>query len=285
MGSLGDNLRFNTRVAKLANDHVILEDGQVLRAPAIVDGRGAQEIKPAGFQKFVGFNVRTKHAHGLTRPILMDARVSQIDGYRFFYVLPWGETELLIEDTRYCDTPRLSLDEFEKEIRRYTHDRGWEIHQVLDIETGVLPIPFFPPPTLRRTLEVPRVGMAGGFFHPVTGYSLPDAVRIAERVSGLGTLTSQSIADELALYAETRANVVRFLCALNRMMFLAGDPDKRFKIFEHFHRLPEKSIQRFYRGTLSPVDGVRLLAGRPPVPIWGAIQSALSPSLAMEHSR
>jgi hypothetical protein len=36
---------------------------------------------PSGFQKFVGFTVRTSVAHGLQHPIIMDATIAQGDGY------------------------------------------------------------------------------------------------------------------------------------------------------------------------------------------------------------
>ena len=42
----------------------------------------------AGYQKFVGLEIRTPQPHGMVRPLLMDARVAQIDGFRFVYVLP-----------------------------------------------------------------------------------------------------------------------------------------------------------------------------------------------------
>ena len=33
--------------------------------------------------------------------------------------------------------------------------------------------------------SVPRVGLRAALFHPTTGYSLPDAVRIAETIAGI----------------------------------------------------------------------------------------------------
>ena len=59
--------------------------------------------------------------------------------------------------------------------------------------------------------SVSRIGIRGGFFHPTTGYSLPDAVRVA------------------------------------------------------------MLIARFYAGRLTALDKLRILSGRPPVPVGRAM--------------
>ena len=58
---------------------------------------------------------------------------------------------------------------------------------------------------------------------------------------------------------------------LNRMLFRAARPDKRYRIFEHFYRLPPDLIARFYAGELTRWDKLRILSGRPPVPIGPAL--------------
>ena len=63
---------------------------------------------------------------------------------------------------------------------------------------------------------------------------------------------------------------------LNRMMFRAGAPERRYRIMQRFYRLPEDLIGRFYAGEPSWADSVRLLAGRPPVPLGAALIAALS---------
>jgi lycopene beta-cyclase len=41
---------------------------------------------------------------------------------------------------------------------------------------------------------------------------------------------------------------------LNRMLFLAAAPPERYRILQHFYRLPEPVIDRFYAGRLQPGD-------------------------------
>ena len=60
---------------------------------------------------------------------------------------------------------------------------GWKIDRVLREEDGVLPI------TLGGDIDafwdeapgIPRSGLKAALFHPVTGYSLPQAVQAGRR--------------------------------------------------------------------------------------------------------
>ena len=118
---------------------------------------------------------------------------------------------------------------------------------------------------------VPRSGMRAALFHPTTGYSLPEAVRMADDLARLDNLTSEQ------LFAWTRGRSQRlwrrtsYFRLLNRMLFLAADPDQRYRVLERFYGLPEPLICRFYAGNLSLADKVRLVTGRPPVPIGRAL--------------
>ena len=61
---------------------------------------------------------------------------------------------------------------------------------------------------------------------------------------------------------------------LNRMLFLAGRPDERWRVMQRFYRLPEGLIQRFYAGRLTRLDKLRIVSGKPPVPMLDAVRAA-----------
>lgn len=269
---LDSRLRFGCHVTEVGHDFVVLSTGERLEADCVIDGRGGMNLARAGYQKFVGMTVRLRAPHGLRAPMLMDAQVPQVDGYRFFYLLPWSETELLVEDTRYSDTADLNVPSFRAEIESYVARRGWAVDDVLDVEQGVLPIPLssaiFP-----NSFDHPTIGVAGGFFHPVTGYSFADAVRLGSRVAELPTVTSDSVTAELERYATERVSDVRYFCALNRMMFLAAEPATRYRIFEKFYELPEATIASFYRGQMPWRARLHTLSGRPPVGVGRAVRA------------
>ncbi|MFI5183864.1 MAG: lycopene beta-cyclase CrtY, partial [Vicinamibacteria bacterium] len=140
--ALGDRVRLGTSVEGVG-PHTVVVEGEELRAACVIDGRGFPESHALilGYQKFLGQRVRLRDPHGLEVPLLMDATVRQEDGLRFLYVLPWDETSLLLEDTRYSDTADLDRPRLRAEIADYAAARGWTIENVVSEEAGILPIP------------------------------------------------------------------------------------------------------------------------------------------------
>jgi lycopene beta-cyclase len=276
---LGVAVRLDQAVEKLSPQHIQFKSGETMTAGAIIDCRG--ELKSPhlalGFQKFVGQAVRLAAPHGLAAPIIMDATIPQLDGYRFFYVLPFDDRTLLIEDTRYADGPVLSADVFRAEIAAYAAARGWKIETVEREEEGVLPIAlagdieaFWDDAPAGAEGHVARGGMRAALFHPLTGYSLPDAVALALAIAETDDLSAP------ALYALTRDFSVRtwrsrsYYRLLTRMLFMAAEPEKRYRVLERFYKMPEALIERFYAGRSTLADKARLLAGKPPVPVTKA---------------
>ncbi|MGQ9425106.1 lycopene beta-cyclase CrtY [Gilvimarinus sp. F26214L] len=273
-GSL--SLRTESPAVLVEPTAVQLADGTRLTANAVLDARGGlpQSSMLKGYQKFVGHRVRTRRPHGLAEPLLMDATVEQRDGFRFIYCLPYTTTELLIEDTCYSDSPALDEEKFAERIAEYAHHKAWEIQAILHREKGVLPINLAQPRPGSDThpAAAPRIGLGAGFFQPTTGYSLPDAVRLAARIAKLPHLTSDALSRSVSAYARDKWQRERFYRRLNRMLFSAAEPALRYRVLEHFYALNSGSIQRFYAGDLTTVDKIRLLSGRPPVPVWRALQ-------------
>ena len=198
----------------------------------------------------------------------MDATVDQRDGFRFLYTLPFTPTRVLVEDTRYSDAPHLDRDDFRRGIRAYARRMDWRPVVTEGEEEGVLPI------VLSGDIEehwsglpagVPAAGMRAALFHPTTGYSLPEAVRLADRIAASEDLSSGELLDMIS--ARSRANWKRhaFFRRLNRMLFRAAEPAQRWRVMERFHRLPEALVQRFYADRLTRGDRLRILSGRPPV--------------------
>jgi lycopene beta-cyclase len=106
---------------------------------------------------------------------------------------------------------------------------------------------------------------------------LPDAVRIAVALSTLPDLDTASARRTVDAYAAERAARQGFYFTLNRMLFDAARPSERYRVLERFYALSEPLISRFYSGRSSLGDRVRLLAGRPPVPLVCAARAALIP--------
>jgi lycopene beta-cyclase len=274
--ALGRRVWTGTPVADLGHDRVVLADQRVLRARAVIDARGpaAGDALVMGWQKFLGHEVELDEPHGLKGPIVMDATVDQLDGYRFLYVLPFSDTRLLIEDTRYSDGESLDRDQIRQDLAAYVHQQGWRIRTLLREEHGVLPIALGGDIDLWwRETPTAAVGLRAALFHPVTGYSLPDAARLADEVADLPDLTSESVRTLVEARSKAAWRERRYFRMLNRMLFRASAPEKRYRVMERFYRLPQPLIERFYAARASLADKARILIGKPPVPIGAALAS------------
>jgi lycopene beta-cyclase len=256
--------------------HVLLADGARVSAGVVLDGRGAQptEALQCGWQKFFGQEVRLAAPHGLRHPILMDACVEQVDGFRFVYVLPFGPDRLLIEDTRYSDTPVLAPATARLEIAAYAASHGWRIAELLNEEQGALPV------VLDGDMDAfwsdlgptPPMGVRAGLFHPVTGYSLPSAVALADAVAAALPIGPAGLRRMIEDRARATWQAQGFYRMLNRMLFLAGAPDERWRVFRRFFTLQRPLIERFFAGRSTALDRMRLITGKPPVPFLSALR-------------
>lgn len=277
--TLGDNLLTHCPVTRFTEHSVQLADGRSFDAPAVIDGRGYQsgDNLKIGSQAFVGQQWQLKSPHGLTRPILMDATVDQLAGYRFVYTLPLTPDVLLIEDTHYIDGDALDAEAARARIAEYAQAKGWQLDVLQREEQGNLPITLAGDNAAfwRQRGDQPCSGLRAGLFHPTTGYSLPLAVRLADRLARQPSLDSAELSRVIRRFARKAWRQQRFFRMLNRMLFLAGPPDRRWRVMQRFYRLNDGLIARFYAGQPTVIDMARILTGKPPVPVGEAVQAVL----------
>ena len=275
--ALPGRIMLGAPVVSVSETEAVLADGRRLKAKAVIDGRGqvATPDLALGFQKFVGLEVQLAAPHGLTAPIVMDARVDQAGGYRFLYTLPFDDRTLLIEDTRYTDGAELDRDVFRQGVRDYAAQQGWVIETVLREEDGVLPVALDGDIAAHLTRMGPTAlsGLRAGLFHPTTGYSLPDAVRLADHMADrlAKDFEGASLAADIRRHAGDVWAGRGLYRLLNRMLFRAARPEERYRVLERFYRLPQPLIERFYAAGSTFADKARILSGKPPVPLGAAL--------------
>ena len=200
--------------------------------------------------------------------------MAQGDAYRFVYLLPFDEWTVLVEDPYYADGPHLDRALLGRRIDAYIRSRGWTVEAVVDEEQGVLPI------ALDGDIDafwaegppVARAGLAGALFHPTTGYSLPDAVAVARLVAEADDLSSAALRTLIEGYSKSLWARRAYYRLLDRMLFRAAEPRERWKVLRRFYGLPEPLVRRFYAGASTALDKVRILAGKPPVPVGRALR-------------
>jgi lycopene beta-cyclase len=245
-------------------EEVSLADGRRYGARLVVDARGPDRFRSGGaeaYQKFVGLELELAEPSPITEPVLMDATAQQVDGFRFFYVLPFAERRVLVEDTYYSDSAELDRERLRAEIEAYARQRSLQPVRVLREESGVLPLPTREAPA-SSTASPLSAGYQGGWFHPTTGYSFPIALRLASFIAASPPEQLFGSAWQQLLKEHRRQQ--RFALLLNRLLFSAFRPEERWNVLERFYRLPEPTILRFYAMATTGADRARVLVGRPP---------------------
>jgi len=279
--ALGEQaIRTGAPIASVEAAAVVLENGTRLDGP-VLDCRGAGDLSllACGWQKFVGRTLRLAAGHDVAQPMIMDAALGQIDGYRFVYLLPLSPHEIFVEDTYYSDAPALDTATLAARISAYAAGRGWPSPEVVHEESGVLPVVMagdFDAYWDSGGRGIAKGGVRAGLFHPLTSYSLPEAARFA-----LALADAWPLADAAALHGWTRDHARArwrangFYRLLAKLLFRAAAPNARYKILERFYRLPERLIGRFYAGRSTLFDKIRILSGKPPVPIAKAVKALI----------
>jgi lycopene beta-cyclase len=267
-------------VVAITPTSVTLANQRVLTASGVIDGRGQKKTDSLDlrWQKFLGQEVELAADHGLDGPIIMDATVPQHDGYRFVYTLPYGPRHVLIEDTYFSDGRDLAPDLLRKHIADYAVQQGWDIVRVIREEAGILPLAIGG--DIAKFLDegtpgVARVGLAAGLFHPVTGYSFPDSVRMADMVAALPDFSSATIHRACRDHAIRVWNSRGMYRILNRMLFLAAQDEERRTILERFYEHPDDLVGRLYAANNRLTDWRRVFSGRPPIPPLRALGTLL----------
>lgn len=246
----------------------VAEDEAASTPTIYATGFKLREDEYPGWQKFVGRVIKTDLPHDLKNPIIMDATVEQVDGYRFVYLLPFTDREILVEDTYFSDTAELSENEISARLDDYIKAKGWEDHRVLRSEKGVLPMMM----ATDRNDDRAEIGLAGGFGVAATGFTVPYAVRMAEVIAK--RIKAHGVERAVASIPQLRRDFIhqeRYPRLLNRMFFRAARGDQRYKVLQRFYGLSENLIKRFYPNQLTWRDKLRILAGKPPVPVTKAL--------------
>lgn len=279
--AIGASRIVTARATAVTPRRIELDDGRSIAARVVIDGRGPGDLSrlDLGWQKFVGQEFIFPHGHHMTEPVIMDATVPQADGYRFVYLLPFDDHHLFIEDTYYSDTPDLDVNRLSAGLLELVAMRGWDGVALGRKETGVLPVAIggdFDAYWASTGTDIAKSGLRAGLFHATTGYSLPSAVRLAAMIPDW--IDRDDIAATIRAHAAAQWRAQRFHRMLNTMLFRGAAPDQRVRVLEHFYRLPEDVIERFYAGRTTWADRIRVLSGRPPIPISDAVAALLRPS-------
>lgn len=182
--------RLGTKVVAVRENELVLTGGEKIRADGAIDARGATAhlslIEP-GWRICIARRLRLPRPHRVDLPVLADATVELVGGYRFFSCLPLSEEALIVQGSFHSATDAFELEALREAMDDYLALRGWKDAATEHEEAGAQPIaPGGDLHALWRSggARVARFGVRGGFFDPITGSALADAVRTAIALTG-----------------------------------------------------------------------------------------------------
>lgn len=133
-------------------------------------------------QHFRGWFIETeKDCFDDTSFTMMDFRLKHKDSASFTYVLPTSKRKALVEFTLF--TPDLiASDEYDKTLIQYIDSiLKPGVYKINQIENGIIPMSNFPFHK-KNTKGITKIGTAGGWVKPSSGYSFKNAERFAQAI-------------------------------------------------------------------------------------------------------
>ena len=277
MEKIGSSIHFGTEVERVTENSAELASGERYDAELVFDARGfaaPPKNELNGFNKYVSFDLQLAEPHGLSTPVLMDATCPQLDGFRFFTLLPQDDTTLTVQESYYSDSPVLNVDRLSRSIEAYCERKGWKIRAKTRQETCVLPMPLTSSYlSVSQPGEAIPIGARGGYFHATTTNSLPDAVKVAEFLAAVPEPNSTKVREAFARFRRPWASRQKFFRLLNRFLFYASEPSLRYCVLQNLFEQPTDVVSRYTGGRTSWGDRLRILSGRPNLPFDLTVKS------------
>ena len=136
-----------------------------------------QNKYPVLQQHFLGWTVKTKKpVFKVDQATYMDFSIPQNGSTRFMYILPFSETEALVEYTLFSKD-LLSKEAYEAAIRNYLkNDLECHDYEILDTEKGSIPMTCYDF-SEHHTENIRYIGTAGGWAKPSTGYTFMSSAK------------------------------------------------------------------------------------------------------------
>ncbi|TRW22785.1 lycopene cyclase [Flavobacterium zepuense] len=134
----------------------------------------SQKQYPVLQQHFIGWHVKTSTSDFTSdKPTFMDFSIPQRGNTRFMYVLPFNDTEAIVEYTLFSKD-LLPIAEYEEVIKQYLSDKGVTEYEIVDKERGSIPMTSYKF-WKNNTKNILNIGSAGGWTKASTGYTFKNA--------------------------------------------------------------------------------------------------------------
>ncbi|MCK0132917.1 lycopene cyclase family protein [Arenibacter sp. S6351L] len=130
-----------------------------------------QKKYPVLQQHFIGWFIKSdKPVFDSQQATFMDFSIPQKGNTRFMYVLPFSETEALVEYTLFSKNV-LPDQEYEEAIKSYLKDDlNCKEYEIIEKEKGSIPMSCYDF-NIHNSKNILHIGIAGGWAKPSSGYT------------------------------------------------------------------------------------------------------------------
>jgi lycopene beta-cyclase len=254
--------RLGVKVVAVREDALVLDGGEEIRAQGAIDARGAASLSALEllYETRLEREYRFKAPHRVDRPVLIDATMAQTETLRFVQCLPLGEERLIVADVMISD--RVLPDaEAGARLDAYVAARGWKPKSKSGGERiGVRPLPAggdFAAFWRQSGARVAKLGVRGGFIHPVTGRTLSDAVATASLLARQRDFSGAALHDLFEAEAKQAWKKRELLRAVAAAL-AAARPEEGRALLARLYGLSPATIARFHADRLGLVDRMRV---------------------------
>jgi lycopene beta-cyclase len=251
-------------------------DGEAYRASWVFDSR----YKPAELhieskkyhhlmQHFRGWEIETiDPVFDPAVATLFDLRTAQLDGLRFFYILPFSQRRALIEYTIFSQAV-LPQEEYEQALSDYIQRQlSVKEYQIMEVETGIIPMTDYSFPR-RLGQRVLSIGTLGGRVKPSTGYAFSRIQRDTQAI----VKSLVRLNHPFDIPSDPRKSLFYDSLMLDVMV---NHPDMVEKILtKMFSRNPIQRAIEFLDERTQIWEDILLIASLPPVPFLRALGNRL----------
>ena len=253
--------RLGVKVVAVREDALVLDGGEEIKAQGAIDARGATSLSTLDliYEARLEREYLFKAPHRVDRPVLIDATVAQADTLRFMQCLPLSEDRLIVADVMISDRA-LPDAEAGARLDAYVAARGWRTKGEGGERTSVRPLPTggdFAAFWRQSGARVAKLGLRGGFVHPVTGRTLGDAVHTALLLARQRDFSGAALHDLFEAEAKQIWKKRELLRSVTATLAAARPEDGR-ALLARLYGLSPGTIARFHADRLGLIDRMRV---------------------------
>jgi len=253
--------RLGTKVVAVREDALVLDGGETIKAEGAIDARGASAMSTLEllYEVRLARDYRFGAPHRVDRPVLIDATVDQQGGLRFFECVPLSAERLLVAEVTISERAQPDAEAGAR-IAAYVKARGWVRPRAREERAASRPLPMggdFAAFWRLGGARAAKLGLRGGFVHPVTGRTIGDAAAMALLLAEQRDFSGKALHDVFEDEAKQLWKEREFLRAITAALAAAA-PEQRRALVERLYRLDPATLQRLQADRLGLLDRWRI---------------------------